>query len=166
MGRPHGPVEFGDLVHGITRRFPGAGLGLDVLVGFPGETASDFEATRVLVRDLPVTYLHVFPYSPRPSTPAAALKPLPGKVVQERARIMRELGRQKKQQFQESQLGQVREVLVEGPASLPGHLQGLSDNYLRVLFPGPMEWRNQLVKVRLLARRDELLAGEATGEPY
>jgi threonylcarbamoyladenosine tRNA methylthiotransferase MtaB len=166
MGRPYGPMEFRDLVHGITRRFPGAGLGLDVLVGFPGETASDFEATRILVRDLPVTYLHVFPYSPRPGTPAAALKPLPGKVVQERARIMRELGQQKKQQFQAEQLGQVRKVLVEGPALQPGHLQGLSDQYLRVVFSGPMEWRNQLVKVRLLARQGEVLVGEATGEPH
>ncbi len=80
MGRPYGPEEFRDLVREITRRFPGAGLGLDVLVGFPGETAADFEATRSLVADLPVTYLHVFPYSPRPGTPAADLPPLPGNV--------------------------------------------------------------------------------------
>ena len=66
MGRPYGPEEFRDLVWEISRRFPGAGLGLDVLVGFPGETAADFEATRSLVAELPVTYLHVFPYSPRP----------------------------------------------------------------------------------------------------
>ena len=75
MGRPYGPGEFRDLVREITRRFPGAGLGLDVLVGFPGETAADFEATRSLVAELPVTYLHVFPYSPRPGTPAADLPP-------------------------------------------------------------------------------------------
>jgi threonylcarbamoyladenosine tRNA methylthiotransferase MtaB len=161
MGRPYGPGEFGDLVHEITRRFPGAGLGLDVLVGFPGETGSDFEATRALVEELPVTYLHVFPYSPRPGTPAAALKPLPGGVIQERARVMRELGQQKKQQFMEAQLGQVREVLVEGPAPQPEYLQGLSDHYLRVVFPGPAGWRNRLIKVRLLARQGEVLRGEA-----
>jgi threonylcarbamoyladenosine tRNA methylthiotransferase MtaB len=165
MGRPYGPEEFRELVYEITRRFPAAGLGLDVLVGFPGETASDFEATRVLVNELPVTYLHVFPYSPRPGTPAAALKPLPGKVIQGRARTMRELGQKKKQQFMEAQLGQVWEVLVEGPASQPGHLQGLSDHYLRVVFPGPPAWRNRLVKVRLLARQGEVLAGEAMAEP-
>jgi hypothetical protein len=54
---------------------------------------------------------------------------------------------------------------VEGPVSQPGHLQGLSDHYLRVVFPGPPTWRNSLVKVRLLARQGEVLAGEATGEP-
>jgi threonylcarbamoyladenosine tRNA methylthiotransferase MtaB len=165
MGRPYGPEEFRDLVHEIARRFPGAGLGLDVLVGFPGETASDFEATRVLVEELPVTYLHVFPYSPRPDTSAAALRPLPGKIIQERARIMRELGQLKKQQFMQAQLGQVREVLVEGPASQTGHLQGLSDHYLRVVFPGPAAWRNRLVQVRLASRRGEVIAGEAVGEP-
>ncbi|MFA4902467.1 MAG: tRNA (N(6)-L-threonylcarbamoyladenosine(37)-C(2))-methylthiotransferase MtaB [Desulfobaccales bacterium] len=163
MGRPYGPEEFRDLVHEITRRFPGVGLGLDVLVGFPGETDSDFEATRVLVDELPVTYLHVFPYSPRPGTLAAALRPLPGGVIQERARVMRELGRQKKQQFMEAQLGQVREVLVEGPTPQPGYLQGLSDHYLRVVFPGPADWRNRLIKVRLLARQGEVLRGEVVG---
>ncbi len=161
MGRPYGPEDFRALVYEITRRFPGAGLGLDVLVGFPGESDSDFAATRDLVDGLPVTYLHVFPYSPRPGTSAANLKPLPGGVIQARARIMRELGQQKRQQFIKAQLGQVREVLVEGPADQPGHLQGLSDHYLRVAFPGPAGGRNRLIKVRLLAYQGEMLLGEA-----
>ena len=105
MGRPYGPEEFRDLVREISRRFPGAGLGLDVLVGFPGETAADFEATRSLVADLPVTYLHVFPYSPRPGTPAAELPPLPGNVVQARARIMRELGQAQKERVSRGPTG-------------------------------------------------------------
>ena len=125
MGRPYGPGEFRDLVREITRRFPGAGLGLDVLVGFPGESAADFEATRSLVDGLPVTYLHVFPYSPRPGTPAADLPPLPGKVVQERARIMRELGQAKKTQFLEAQTG-------PGPGSAGGRAGGAGG-----VAPGP-----------------------------
>jgi threonylcarbamoyladenosine tRNA methylthiotransferase MtaB len=165
MGRPYGPGEFRDLVAEIVRRFPGAGLGLDVLVGFPGETAADFEATRSLVAELPVTYLHVFPYSPRPGTPAADLPPLPGNVVQERARLMRELGQAKKTEFLEAQLGQAREVLVEGPASRPGWLQGLSDHYLRVTFPGPPAMHNRRVIVRFTRRQGEMLAGEAVDKP-
>ncbi len=164
MGRPYGPEEFRDLVREITRRFPGPGLGLDVLVGFPGETAEDFEATRSLVAGLPVTYLHVFPYSPRPGTPAADLPSLPGQVIQARARIMRELGQQKRQQFMDAQLGQVREVLVEGPAQREGWLQGLSDHYLRVTFPGPPTWHNRRVMVRFNLRQGEMLVGEAVGE--
>jgi threonylcarbamoyladenosine tRNA methylthiotransferase MtaB len=165
MGRPYGPDEFRDLVREISRRFPGAGLGLDVLVGFPGETAADFEATRSLVAALPVTYLHVFPYSPRPGTPAADLPPLPGKIVQDRARIMRELGQAQKKKFLEAQLGQVREVLVEGPAATEGWLQGLSGHYLRVTFPGPPALRNHRVMVHFRSRQGETLVGEPVAEP-
>jgi threonylcarbamoyladenosine tRNA methylthiotransferase MtaB len=165
MGRPYGPGEFRDLVREITRRFPGAGLGLDVLVGFPGESAADFEATRALVEGLPATYLHVFPYSPRPGTPAAALPPLPGNVVQKRARIMREIGQAKKTQFLEAEVGQVREVLVESPAGPEGRLQGLSDHYLRVTFPGPPAWHNRRVMVHFRSRQGETLVGEGVGEP-
>ncbi len=165
MGRPYAPEEFRDLVREITRRFPGPGLGLDVLVGFPGETDADFEATRSLVAELPVTYLHVFPYSPRPGTPAADLPSLPGNVVQERARIMRELGQAQKKKFLEAQLGQVREVLVEGPAAQEGWLQGLSDHYLRVTFPGPLTLRNRRVMVRFTRRQGEVLVGEAVEKP-
>ena len=129
-------------------------------MGFPGETASHFEATRNLVESLPATYLHVFPFSPRPGTPAAQMPPLPGKEIQSRARIMRDLGRLKRGQFLQSQLGRVREVLVEGPAWQKGWLQGLSDNYLRVVFPGPASWRNRRLQVRFLRIEGELVVGE------
>lgn len=161
MNRPYRPGEFRDLALEIARHFPDAALGLDVLVGFPGETAADFEATRDLVSSLPVTYLHVFPFSPRPGTPAAALTPLPGLEVQRRARLMRDLGRLKKQAFGQSQLGRVREVLVEGPAQRPGWLKGLSDNYLRVVFPGPAACRNCRLPVRFLKVRDDMIIGES-----
>jgi len=165
MGRPYGPADFRDLVREITRRFSDVGLGLDVLVGFPGETAADFEATRSLVASLPVTYLHVFPYSPRPGAPAATLKTLPAPIIRERARIMRELGRAQKRRFLEAQSGHVREALVEGPAATPGRLQGLTDNYLRVIFFGPVTWRNRLIRVRFRVIREESLLGEAVDKP-
>jgi threonylcarbamoyladenosine tRNA methylthiotransferase MtaB len=164
MGRPYGPGEFRDLVQEMARRFPGAGLGLDVLVGFPGEREADFTATRDLVAGLPVSYLHVFPFSPRPNTPATELPPLPGRVIQDRSRIMRELGQAKQAHFLEAQRGQVREVLVEGPGPRKGWLQGLSDHYLRVIFPGPLTWHNRLVKVRLLTRQGKMMVGEAVSE--
>ena len=165
MGRPYGPEDFRDLVREINRRFPGGGPGVGRPGGLSRRNRRDFEATRDLVAELPVTYLHVFPYSPRPGTPAADLPPLPGKIVQERARIMRELGQAKKIQFLEAQLGQVREVLVEGPAAPEGWLQGLSDHYLRVTFPGPPALRNRRVMVRFLSRQGEVLVGEAVDEP-
>lgn len=160
MNRPYRPGAFRDLILDLAGRFPEAALGLDVLVGFPGESESDFEATRDLVASLPVSYLHVFPFSPRPGTPAAQLKPVPGREVQRRAGLMRELGRLQKQAFLQSQLNRVREVLVEGPAPQRGWLQGLSDNYLRLVFPGPAAWRNRRLLVRFLKLQEELLVGE------
>jgi threonylcarbamoyladenosine tRNA methylthiotransferase MtaB len=161
MGRPYHPAYFRDLVMKIHRRFPDAGLGLDVLVGFPGETEKDFEATRSLVEALPVTYLHVFPFSPRPGTAAAQLARLPSPEVKRRAQIMRDLGGRKKLAFMKSQIGKVREVLVEGEDSDAGWLRGLSDNYLRVRLPGPVEWRNRLIQVHLIKVEGETLMGKA-----
>jgi threonylcarbamoyladenosine tRNA methylthiotransferase MtaB len=160
MGRPYGPRQVINLVTEIHRLFPDAGLGLDVLVGFPGETAADFQATRDLVAELRATYLHVFPFSPRPGTAAAQLTPVPVGAMRERARVMRDLGRLRKVRFLETQLGQVREVLVQGPAAQAGWLQGLSDNYLRVVFPGPPTLRNRRLLVRFRAVQGEVVAGE------
>jgi threonylcarbamoyladenosine tRNA methylthiotransferase MtaB len=160
MGRPYRSEDFRALVQEIHRLFPEAGLGLDVLVGFPGESAADFQATYDLVAALPATYLHVFPFSPRPGTPAAQLRGLPAREIRERARLLRDLARLKKEQFRRAQLGQVRQVLVEGPAPRPGWLTGLSDNYLRVILPGAPEQRNRLLKVRFSGVAGEVMVGE------
>jgi threonylcarbamoyladenosine tRNA methylthiotransferase MtaB len=148
------------LVREIKRNFSDAGLGLDVLVGFPGETAADFEATYTLVESLPVTYLHVFPFSPRPGTPATEMRRVPATEVKARAQTMRELGQRKKRRFLESQLSRTGEVLVEGQAPRTGWLKGLSANYLRVLLPGPQEWQNRILTVRFREVQGEVLVGE------
>lgn len=161
MGRPYDPEYFRDMVLELHQRFPTAALGLDVLVGFPGETASDFEATRTLVETLPVAYLHVFPFSPRPGTPAQTLPRLPGREVQRRAQLMRALGQDKKTTFYQKQVGQVGEVLVEGShPDRPGWLRGISRNYLRVLLPGPAHWQNRRLKVRFLRFEAGMIRGE------
>jgi threonylcarbamoyladenosine tRNA methylthiotransferase MtaB len=161
MGRPYHPEHFRDLVMDLHRQFPQAALGLDVLVGFPTETSADFEATRTLVESLTVAYLHVFPFSPRPGTPAQTMRPLPGEEVQLRAQVMRKLGQNKKTAFYQAQIGQTGEVLVEGPApGRPGWLKGLAANYLRVVLPGPVDWQNRRVGVRFLEVRDELLVAK------
>ncbi|MGQ9689514.1 MAG: tRNA (N(6)-L-threonylcarbamoyladenosine(37)-C(2))-methylthiotransferase MtaB, partial [Desulfobaccales bacterium] len=161
MNRPYHPADFRDLVRELWRRFPAASLGLDILVGFPGEREVDFEATRRLVEALPVAYLHVFPFSPRPGTAAHDLPPLPRREVQRRAEAMRHLGRQKKLAFYLAHLGQVGEVLVEGPApGRPGWLRGLSADYLRVILPGPSAWRHRRLKVRYIKVLEGLLVGE------
>jgi threonylcarbamoyladenosine tRNA methylthiotransferase MtaB len=161
MNRPYRAAEFREVVQALHRRFPDAALGLDVLVGFPTETSEDFQGTYDLVAALPVAYLHVFPFSPRPGTPAADLPRLPEREVKARARRLRELGQAKKREFYQSQIGKVVEVLVEGPAGPVGRLKGLSANYLRVALPGPVTWRNRRVPVLLKEMQGEVLAGEA-----
>lgn len=161
MNRPYRAGDFRDLALELYRRFPDAALGLDVLVGFPTEAADDFEATLALVASLPIAYLHVFPFSPRPGTPAAALPRRPDQEVKARARRLRALGQAKKREFYRRQLGNVVEVLVEGHARLSGWLKGLSANYLRVVLSGPSAWQNRRLPVRLKELRGEVLVGEA-----
>ena len=134
MGRPYGPDAYAETVLALHRLFPRAALGADIIVGFPGETDRHFARTVQLVETLPLTYLHVFPYSPRPGTRAAAMDGRTvGKTLKERARILRDLGRRKKRLFQERFVGSVLEVLVETSLE-PGLWSGTSENYLTVIF--------------------------------
>jgi threonylcarbamoyladenosine tRNA methylthiotransferase MtaB len=165
MNRPYRAEDFREVALELWRRFPDAAIGFDVLVGFPTETREDFATTYNLVEVLPVTYLHVFPFSPRPGTPAADLPRLPDKEVKARARRLRELGQAKKREFYQRQVGKVVEVLVEGPARQPGWLKGLSANYLRVTLPGPLAWQNLRLPVLLKEMPGEVLVGEVLRKP-
>lgn len=160
MNRPYRASDIREVIMDLVRSFPEAALGLDVLVGFPTESAEDFQATCDLVASLPVSYIHVFPFSPRPGTPAAALPRLPDREVKARARALRELGQAKKTEFYRRQVGKVAEVLVEGPARQEGWLKGLSANYLKVVFPGPAAWQNRRLPVLLRKLQGEVLVGE------
>jgi len=92
MRRPYTAREFAGRVNAFARTLPGLAIGLDVIVGFPGETDADFEETRALVESLPVTYLHVFPFSARPGTDAANLPGAPPHAVKTaRSRVLRDL---------------------------------------------------------------------------
>ncbi len=151
MQRPYQAAWFADLVQTIAGHFPQAAIGLDVLVGFPTETEAAYRQTRDLLTRLPWTYLHVFPFSPRPGTPAAALPRLcDDRQAAARAKDLRQLAAERKQRFLQRQVGVVTEVLVEGQvAGQPGMVTGLTPNYVRVNLPGPKEWANRLVRVRL-----------------
>ncbi len=134
MHRPYGPEHYAETVLSLRRLFPRAALGADVIVGFPGETDRHFAHTVQLVEALPLSYLHVFPYSPRPGTRAAAMEGrIVGETLKKRTRMLRDLGRRKKRTFQERFVGAVLEVLVENPVG-PKQWTGTSENYLTVIF--------------------------------
>ncbi|MBM4287932.1 MAG: tRNA (N(6)-L-threonylcarbamoyladenosine(37)-C(2))-methylthiotransferase MtaB [Deltaproteobacteria bacterium] len=163
MQRDYQASWFAALIQEIAAMFPAAAIGLDVMTGFPTESAADYYQTRELIDRLPVSYLHVFPYSPRPGTVAAGLSPKATPAeIQDRARDLRALGLQKKALFYQGQVGQVVEVLVEGSlAGKPGWVKGLTGNYLRVHLPGPPSWVNRMVRVRLREVAGQSLIGEA-----
>jgi tRNA A37 methylthiotransferase MiaB len=139
------------VVERLTALFPRLGLGADVLVGFPGETAEDFAATVALVEALPFTYLHVFPYSARRGTEAAARGDrLDAATLTHRAAVMRSLGEAKAAAFRRSLAGRVEEVLVlDRRTRDTGDLVGLTEHYAEVRFVGPDALMRRLARVRV-----------------
>lgn len=158
MGRPYRSGAFRDLVGKLKARWPMAGLGVDVIVGFPGETEGDFQATADLLAGLPLTYFHVFPYSRRPGTRAADM---PGQVPEHakraRAMALKGLGAQKRAAFAAANEGREELAVVENtPHPGSGRLKALTGNYLPALLPpGFQGGGGGLLKVRLSASRNE-----------
>jgi len=113
MHRKYRPWHYREKIEKIRAAMPAAAIGADVMVGFPGETEGEFEATRSLIDDLPLTYLHVFTYSARPGTPAAGMaNQVPVHVARERSRILRDLADEKKRAFMRSFVGQTMEAVT------------------------------------------------------
>ena len=119
----------------IKSLMPDCCIGVDVIVGFPGETDAHFLDTYNFLNELPISYLHVFPYSERPNTTARKMQDaVPLKTRNDRTTQLRSLSEKKKRAFYESQLGQTRMVLFESEVR-NGNMQGYTDNYVRVISP-------------------------------
>jgi threonylcarbamoyladenosine tRNA methylthiotransferase MtaB len=161
MRRPYRTSEFVHLVERIRRYLPDAAVGVDVLAGFPGETDGAFNNTFELIKSLPLTYLHVFPFSSRPGTPAARFPdPVPADIIKTRCHSLRELGVEKKTAFYRQQLGKTVEILVEEQRERSsGLLKGLTSNYIPVLIDAPDDVQNAFVKVVLASQREEFMLG-------
>ena len=151
MARTYSPAQFRALMVKIRDHIPLAALGVDVMVGFPGETEEAFRHTYDLIKDLPISYLHVFPFSPRRDTPAARLAHrVPPEEVKRRASMLRELGRYKRKEFWQACIGKEFETLVEGrPHGKGGMVRGITDNYISVCFPRPDARPGDLVRLTL-----------------
>jgi threonylcarbamoyladenosine tRNA methylthiotransferase MtaB len=122
----------------IHERLPHAAIGADVITGFPGETEADHAATIRFIEERPFMYLHVFSYSARPGTKAAALAgQLPGPIIKRRARELRGLAERKSAEFRDSQVGRELRVLTlrRNPKDDPWRTPALSENYLTVVIP-------------------------------
>jgi threonylcarbamoyladenosine tRNA methylthiotransferase MtaB len=155
MRRPYSVSFYRDLVERIHARLPDASIGTDIIVGFPGETEEDASATLALLASLPLSHLHVFPYSDRPGTDASAMSGRPGgAVVRARAGAVREVGARLSRTFQERQLGTVRRALT-----LDDGTRAVTDNFLKLRLP-PGWSRNEWVDIRIGGK-----AGALEGTP-
>jgi len=131
MRRNYRTADYARVVERLRAAAPAIGLGADVIVGFPGESESEFEATCRFIEGSPLNYLHVFSYSPRPGTPAAARpdRLAPG-IIKERSARLRALGRTLSHRFRESFVGRTLPILTLRALRGDGRLRALSDNFI------------------------------------
>ena len=155
MGRPYTIAYYSDLVEHVRHRLPAASIGSDVIVGFPGETDSDFEELAAYLETSPLTHLHVFPYSDRPGTRAAAMGgAVAGPIVRQRAAAIRAISQRLAARFNQSQIGTIRPGLTLEDGTLV-----VTDNYMKLRVAAGRH-RNEWVRVRVVSDHDgELLAG-------
>ena len=132
-----------DRVNQIKRLMPDACIGVDVIVGFPGETDQHFLDTYTFLVDLPVSYLHVFSYSERPNTIAAKMKNQVSKTIKnKRSKMLRGLSAKKRHAFYESQLQKTKTILFEAE-NKEGYIEGFTENYVKVRMPWDPALQNQ-----------------------
>jgi threonylcarbamoyladenosine tRNA methylthiotransferase MtaB len=149
MRRRYKKELYAERVEMIKSLIPHCAIGVDVIVGFPGETASYFEETFQFLHALDVSYLHVFTYSEREQTKALEIKPVvPIPVRHERNKVLRNLSYMKMQYFTEQHAGQNRKVLFEGNVK-KGMMEGYTDNYIRITAPYKDEWVNTIVNWKI-----------------
>lgn len=162
MRRPYTPDFFKDLCLKLSSKIPDVNIGIDVIAGFPGETAACFENTYQLLAALPCTYLHVFPYSRREGTAAAEFDGrVPEDVKKKRVKKLITLSNQKKEACYSRYIGRVVPVLVEGKRDKEsGNLKGFSRNYIPVLFSGGDDLFGKEVPVKVIHVKGAAVSGE------
>jgi threonylcarbamoyladenosine tRNA methylthiotransferase MtaB len=144
MRRPYTAAGYRRLIERIHDLMPHASMGSDVIVGFPGETETHFSETESLLRDLPLSHLHVFPYSDRPGTDASHMPlKVDGAAIRERGQRVRSIGQQMSERFRRSQSGSVRRALTVDDGR-----SAVTDNYVKVRLESAQE-RNQWIDVRI-----------------
>ncbi len=162
MQRRYTVDDYRTVIEKVVDKIPECGIGIDVIVGFPGETEKHFDETYKFLTGLPFSYLHVFTYSERPNTKAVSL---PGKVeVNERKRrnnMLRILSDKKKYAFYHSLIGSEVEVLFEAEND-NGIIKGFSSNYVRTALPYDEKLVNNFAKVKINEVKDGLAFGELT----
>jgi threonylcarbamoyladenosine tRNA methylthiotransferase MtaB len=149
MRRRYKKELYAERVGLIKTLMPHCCIGVDVIVGFPGETEYDFKETFEFLHDLDISYLHVFTYSERDNTLAADMRPVvPMYIRHERNKQLRNLSFQKMQYFINQHIGETRKTLFESQNS-NGMMEGYTDNYIKITASYKKEWENQIVEWKI-----------------
>jgi threonylcarbamoyladenosine tRNA methylthiotransferase MtaB len=149
MRRRYRRELYADRVKLIKTLMPHCSIGVDVIVGFPGETDEEFKETFDFLHSLDISYLHVFTYSERDNTHALTLNPVVAQNIRhQRNKTLRNLSFMKMQYFTEKHNGQTRKVLFEG-YNKNGMMEGYTDNYIRITTPHRPEWANEIIDWKL-----------------
>ncbi|MCP9438805.1 MAG: tRNA (N(6)-L-threonylcarbamoyladenosine(37)-C(2))-methylthiotransferase MtaB [Nitrospira sp.] len=159
MNRRHTVKAYVDLIQRAVAKIPQLGLGTDLMVGFPGETETAFRNTVSVATDLPFSYFHVFPYSPRPGTAAVRMKrTVPSSAIGKRVEILREIGQAKQLAFHHRQIGTTVSVLFETGAQ-EGLRHGTTPNFTRVAVAAADDLHNQIKPVTITAATERWAIG-------
>ena len=158
MRRRYNVSDYENLIYKLNEQIPGIGIGVDVIIGFPGETDERFENTYTFLKSLPVSYLHVFTYSERRNTHAVTM---PGRVDintrKERSRILRELSAAKKFKFYSQNIGSIHKVLFETLKN-DGFIYGFTENYIKVKAKGAVSLENNIVNTKIVNVEENIIA--------
>lgn len=151
MNRSYTSREFAKIIETIYARIPETAIGIDIMSGFPGEGQTEHENTLSFIRDLPVSYLHVFPFSPRSGTAASCLEDkVDPNLAKKRASELRDLGQEKRFTFYRSCLKKEYQILAEGWHSEEKRLiKGMSDNYIPILFASSNDLKGLIIPVSM-----------------
>jgi len=160
MRRRYDTKLYADKIEKIKKLMPNACIGVDVIVGYPGETDEEFNKTMNFLKSLPISYLHVFTYSERANTTAPRMgEVVPMEERRKRSKQLRILSLKLKQKFYQEQIGSQEKVLLETKED--NSIYGFTENYIKVKIPGEMELKNNIVNVKLKELNSDI---EAIGE--
>jgi len=162
MRRPYTSRQYRERLALLAAEVPGIRLGADVIAGFPGETADDFEETMRLIRDTPLSYLHAFPYSPRPGTESAGwADDVTAAEKTRRVARLRAADAAMRGEYLGRQVGRTLVVAASARDPKTGEMRGTTENYAEAVFRSSNGARGDLIPVRIDAVRGEHLEGTA-----
>lgn len=164
MQRRYTKEFYADLIYKVKQVIPDAGIGVDVIVGFPGESENDFVETYNFLKEIPISYLHVFTYSERPNTKAVTMADaVPVNIRRDRNNMLRILSEKKKFEFYKSLIGNQVEVIFENEND-SGFMKGFTSNYVRVKSDFNGEYINKLTTFEISDCDNSFAYGKIIGQ--